>query len=126
MIKLIPKSLFIIIVNIFPLLGLFYLEWSPFDVLLLFIAETLISLFFFELKVFTKIFKGIFSDLLPAIVIMPAFIFFSFIHITLSWGIFVNHNTIITLNMFSTISASIEKNLYWIFLIFLYQSIYFI
>jgi hypothetical protein len=28
--------------------------------------------------------------------------------------------------MFSTISASIEKNLYWIFLIFLYQSIYFI
>jgi len=57
------ETILVTIINTLPLVGLFALKMRPIDLSLLFIIETLIGFFFFEIKVFLKICRGVFINL---------------------------------------------------------------
>lgn len=116
------ETILVIIINTLPLIGLFALKMRPIDVSLLFIIETLIGFFFFEIKIFLKICRGIFTNLFWAIFIIPHFVIFSFMHVMLSCLFFeTRDNQIYFLEAFNIVSWSIDRNIQWIILILLYH-----
>lgn len=119
------ETILLIIINVLPLVGLFALKMRPIDLSLLFIIETLIGFFFFEIKVCLKICKGIINNLFWAIFIIPHFVLFSFMQIMLSCLFFeTRNNQIYFLEAFEVVSGSIDRNIQWIALIFIYHFIY--
>jgi len=116
------ETILVTIINTLPLVGLFALKMRPIDLSLLFIIETLIGFFFFEIKVFLKICRGVFINLFWAILIIPHFVIFSFMHVMLSCLFFeTRNNQIYFSEAFSIVSWSIDRNIHWIILILLYH-----
>lgn len=114
------EILIILISSLFPLYGLFYLNWSPFNTSLIFIIETIIGLFFFELKVITRALNKIFTDLFSGLIIIFPIIVFSIIQTGLSAIMFATKgNQLYWSEILSIINNSIAILFYGIVLIFI-------
>jgi hypothetical protein len=114
------EILIVLISNLFPLYGLFYLNWSPFNTSLIFIIETLIGLFFLEFKIITKAFNKIFTDIVPGLIIIFPIIIFSTLQTGLSAIMFATtSNQLYWHEIISITYNSIAVLFYGIILIFI-------
>ncbi len=96
--KIIPLF-FLILSHLFPLYGLLYLGWSPYQTILCFNIETLIIIFFSEIKILTRLITGGISEIV-AVIITSFFLIYT--------GLFFNLiNFVLSTLMFGTTEYSI-------------------
>lgn len=78
------QTAFVIFSNLYPFYGLFYLEWSPFSIALLYVVETFILLFFLEIRTILKAINGYHERLIETLLLLVPVVVFSTLHIALS------------------------------------------
>ncbi|MEI6843006.1 MAG: DUF6498-containing protein [bacterium] len=114
--------------NLFPLYGLFFLGWSPFNTILIFWFETLIIFLTFQAKLLFRVIKGQWFALFVMFVTVPL-IFFIYIHLVISTLIF---NGVTQLEwaqvktILSSALGSISLGIFLVLLNYAYELFYFI
>lgn len=114
------ETFIVIISNLFPLYGLFFLGWGPFSTSFVFIVETIIILIFFELKIIAEAFNGIFENILPGIILIIPIVIFSAAQLALSTVMFATpRNQLYWNEIGSIVNIALISIAYGIILIFL-------
>ncbi len=109
--------LFILLSNLFPLYGLYYLGWSPLNAVLVFSLETICMFLFFETSMIYRIKKGESFAILPLIFVWPTLIFTVF-HVFLAVSLFgLKENMGQSTNMLITAYNAIS--IIWLNIIFI-------